>query len=611
MQHHILVDSTSYTFYRVTATAAWWKLQSRTPIKDIVHDSEEYHEFLQTLRHQSLSSLQKFCNRVSTGPEEILFVRDCPRDTVWRLRHFNGYKANREGSDTPSLYGHYIKHLNQYHATLFPKLFRIEEAEADDVIAVLVQYFKYIDSSCRISIIANDSDYNQLMSYDNVCIYNPRQKFDVVLCDNPTEALRQKVYHGDRSDNVPSISPDASYSLLLRNNQLVNFNYIPRYIQDRVVGRYHELVDMDHTLIHRPMPIQLGLCCINTELQARKIFCSRTLRLQTLADKGLGELYSRARQNCRDLITYIKWNAEHGIRFMRISSDIFPHMNNPQAPPYTLDFAVDLLREAGRLARLYRQRLTFHPGQYNVVGTPDERIFQNTVGELDWHAEVLDLMGCDQDSVIVIHGGGVYGNKQTTIHRWIKNFSRLPERVQRRLVIENCERSFSVVDCLQISTAINIPVVFDTHHFQCYLQLHRGEAASFMPPESYMSDVLQTWSRRHIKPKFHVSDQCEGKQIGAHSDLIEEIPQYLLDIPRLYGVNIDIMVEAKLKEQAINRLYIRHPELDPGRIELQVIRPIKAKLRAPSVPALPSEPGSALPSEPGSALPSEPGSALP
>ncbi len=103
-------------------------------------------------------------------------------------------------------------------------------------------------------------------------------------------------------------------------------------------------------------------------------------------------------RTAKDLITYIKWNAEHGIRVMRISSDIFPHMNNPKAPPYTLDFAQDLLEEAGRLARLYRQRLTFHPGQFNVIGTPDEMIFQNTVGELDWHAQVLDMMGCDQDS---------------------------------------------------------------------------------------------------------------------------------------------------------------------------------------------------------------------
>ena len=31
-------------------------------------------------------------------------------------------------------------------------------------------------------------------------------------------------------------------------------------------------------------------------------------------------------------------------------------------------------------------------------------------------------------------------------------------------MLENCERSYSVVDCLAISDATGIPVVFDTHH---------------------------------------------------------------------------------------------------------------------------------------------------
>ena len=35
-------------------------------------------------------------------------------------------------------------------------------------------------------------------------------------------------------------------------------------------------------------PIQLGLCCLNTELRAQKpsVFASRTIILKTLADKG-------------------------------------------------------------------------------------------------------------------------------------------------------------------------------------------------------------------------------------------------------------------------------------------------------------------------------------
>ena len=44
----------------------------------------------------------------------------------------------------------------------------------------------------------------------------------------------------------------------------------------------------------------------------------------------------------------------------------------------------------------------------------------------------------------------------------------LPENVRKRLVLENCEKNFSIEDCLEVSDKVNIPVVFDTHHFECY-----------------------------------------------------------------------------------------------------------------------------------------------
>ena len=43
-------------------------------------------------------------------------------------------------------------------------------------------------------------------------------------------------------------------------------------------------------------------------------------------------------------------------------------------------------------ARSYNQRLTFHPGQYNVIGSANKEVFQNTIRDLKYHADVLDLM---------------------------------------------------------------------------------------------------------------------------------------------------------------------------------------------------------------------------
>ena len=117
---------------------------------------------------------------------------------------------------------------------------------------------------------------------------------------------------------------------------------------------------------------------------------------------------------------------------------------------------------------------------------------------------------------------------------------------------------FSIKDCIKISKDINIPVVFDTHHFECYKLLHPHE--NFDLPDKYIPDILESWTKKTIKPKFHVSEQGSGK-IGHHSDFIETIPIYLLEIPVKYNIKIDIMIEAKMKEQAIFILYLKYPFL--------------------------------------------------
>ena len=240
---------------------------------------------------------------------------------------------------------------------------------------------------------------------------------------------------------------------------------------------------------------------------------------------------------------------------------MFPHKSNPKVEDYSFDFAIPYLKEIGRKSKQYGQRLTFHPGQYNVVGTPDEKTILQTCEDLKYHADVLDLMELDQHSVIVVHGGGVYGDKAKTIERWCRQFHRLPSNVQKRLVIENCEKCFSIKDCLKIAIKVNIPIVFDTHHFACYQQLHPDE--SFHPPEFYLKHLLPFWIRRNIKPKCHVSEQGSGR-IGHHSDYVETLPPYLLDIPSRYNTPIDIMIEAKAKEQALFHLYTKYPQLNPS-----------------------------------------------
>lgn len=312
--------------------------------------------------------------------------------------------------------------------------------------------------------------------------------------------------------------------------------------------------------------IQLGLCCLNSTLRKMKppVFSSRKMIIRTVKEQGIDTLKAKIIQNLKDTLTLIDWNEANGIKVFRLSSELFPHKSNPKVEDYDFDFAKDLLKQIGDKAKKYNQRLTFHPGQYNVIGTPNIKAYEQTICDLTYHATVLDLMGMDENSVMVIHGGGLYKDKEATLKRWCKQYLKLPDIIKKRLVLENCERCFSIQDCLRVSKTVNIPVVFDTHHFECYKQLHPNE--EFKPASVYMPYILDTWKRRNIKPKFHVSEQGSGR-CGHHSDYIETIPDYLLEIREKYGVDIDIMIEAKKKELAIFKLYEKYPFLNCKRCD--------------------------------------------
>lgn len=297
-----------------------------------------------------------------------------------------------------------------------------------------------------------------------------------------------------------------------------------------------------------PSNFRLGYACICTELRKNDIFASRTIRLATLKAKGIEYVKELALKNLSDLLTILKWNKDHDIYFYRLSSEIFPFAGHLEHG-YTLEFADDLLKEIGQYARDNNMRLTMHPGQYDVLSSPSETVIANTVSDLKHHCEILDRMGMGPDSVMIIHGGGVYGNKPASLKRLEVNILNLPDNVRNRLVLENCEMSYCVEDLLEISERINIPIVLDFHHDDIY--------NSSKSIEEYFDRVFAVWIKRGIKPKVHVSNSVPGVTKNdsktarrKHSDYIQFLHKSLLTIT----FPIDVMLECKMKEQAILRL---------------------------------------------------------
>jgi len=306
--------------------------------------------------------------------------------------------------------------------------------------------------------------------------------------------------------------------------------------------------------------ICLGLCCINTELRERKkfpVFNSRTCIRKNFTVEKAKEL---ALQNVRDLPEMMTWNYEHNINCFRLSSDMFPHFTDTETEKYTIDFAEEELIWAGGLAKALGQRVLMHPGQYNQVGSPNKKTFEKTIEDLEHHANILDTMDIGKDGVIIVHGGGTYGDKENTKRRWIEQFNDLPKNVKNRLVIENCERQYSTRDCLDISEECGIPVVFDFHHYDCYNIIYKNRKQEGIM--DLMSEVIDTWTNTNRnRIVMHVSEQGSGR-IGHHSDYIEKIPNEIFQILDEYpSISIDLEIEAKMKEKAIKKIYDKYPGL--------------------------------------------------
>ncbi len=306
--------------------------------------------------------------------------------------------------------------------------------------------------------------------------------------------------------------------------------------------------------------LNMGYCCINTNLRDLGIFTSRTCRLETVKQNGIGYLYKLANENIDDLAAIFRWNWKNKIYLYRMSSEMFPFASHPDfSDVYDFDQFSEKLSKLGDLARIYNQTLTFHPGQYNQLSSLKDSVVENSITDINIHAKILDMMGCDKDSVIVLHGGSKQDGKEKSLQRFCKNFNRLSESARNRLVLENCEMVYSIEDLLSVSIKTDIPVVIDYHHHN----INPGSITNCDLLYDITKRVLEIWHKRGITPLFHLSESRKGVTTKdsitlrrAHSDYVEELPDVLLKTLQITKINLDI--EAKMKERSVLHLYNKY-----------------------------------------------------
>lgn len=293
----------------------------------------------------------------------------------------------------------------------------------------------------------------------------------------------------------------------------------------------------------------LGYACINTALSANGISVNRGMIRKTFDKKGLPWCGELAEKNLIDLLTILTWNYNNLVHNYRMSSDMFPWMSEYQfedLPNFHYSIA-PVLEAIGDTVREFNHKVSFHPGQFDCLASPNPSIVEKTIFDLEQHSRIMDFMNlpATHQFNINIHVGGVYGDKAKTLERFVHNFSRLSKNLQNRLTVENddTKNGYRVEDLIHLTHGIGVPIVFDTLHWQC----NPGN----LDYDSAFRLAYSTWNQLKFVPEIHHAssrklNEDESAPLKAHADFIYE-PVNTLGLPAY------VTIESKMKEQALLR----------------------------------------------------------
>ncbi|KAK7544591.1 UV damage endonuclease uvsE [Phyllosticta citribraziliensis] len=332
-----------------------------------------------------------------------------------------------------------------------------------------------------------------------------------------------------------------------------------------------------------PWKGRLGYACLNTYLRQANppVFSSRTCRIASILDHrhplkdptqpehatknrpdkeqpaeiGRGQKFVEELgvANARDIIKMIRWNEKYGIKFLRLSSEMFPFASHEVYGYKLAPFAAETLGAAGKVIAELGHRVSTHPGQFTQLGSPRESVIKSAIRDLEYHDELLSLLKLppqqDRDAVMILHMGGTFGNKAETLDRFRKNYAGLSPSIKNRLVLENDDVCWSVHDLLPVCQELNIPMVLDFHHHNIYFDAAKLREGTKDIMELYPA-IRETWTRKGITQKMHYSEPTPAAvtpmQRRKHNPRPATLPPCANDM--------DLMIEAKDKEQAVFEL---------------------------------------------------------
>lgn len=295
------------------------------------------------------------------------------------------------------------------------------------------------------------------------------------------------------------------------------------------------------------MLIRLGYACVSETLD--HVTSSSTYTYTNfLKEQDYKKLDQIIKSNLEDLKKILLYNKKNNIHFYRLSSKIIPLATKKEVEFDYIKKYQKEYREISKIMKDTNMRVDFHPDQFCVLNSVKKEVVESTAESLEYHYQLLDAFGI-KNKILVLHIGSNTFGKEKSLQRFINNFRKLPEHIQKCIAVENDDKIFTVEDCLYLNKILGIPIVLDYHHHLCN---HDNDELF-----SYIDKIFKTWKEKTPKMHFSSPKNKTKKEFRSHHDYIdvESFLTFLSSLKKYSKIDcLDIMIEAKKKDEALFRL---------------------------------------------------------
>lgn len=293
------------------------------------------------------------------------------------------------------------------------------------------------------------------------------------------------------------------------------------------------------------MKIRLGYACISKTLS--NVTTSSTVTYTTFQkDKDYKKIDTAIKSNLNALKEILTYNIKNNIHFFRLSSKLIPLATKSDVIFDYIDPYKDYYHSIAKIIKDNKLRIDFHPDEFCVLNSTKSEVVKNSIAILEYHYNLLKALEI-KNKILVLHIDGNTFGKKNSISRFINNFNTLSKEIQESIAIENDDKIFNISDCVYISKKINVPVILDYHHHIC----NHDE----LDINDYLEDIILSW--HNTTPKMHFSSPKNKtkKDFRSHNDYIN-VDDFInfIDLLKPFNHDVDIMIEAKAKDEALFRL---------------------------------------------------------